>query len=372
MSDMKYPFLDLATVNAPYAQALKRAATDLIDSGRYIGGAECDAFEHELAAFVGTDYAVGLSNGLDALRLILRGYMELGRLEPGNEVIVPANTYIATVLAISDAGLKPVFVDADDATLNIDSSLIEAAVTERTRAIMTVHLYGRPAYDKVMADLSSRYNLIVIEDNAQAIGASVDGRMTGALGHAAAFSFYPTKNVGALGDAGAVTTDDAELAAAVRALSNYGSDCRYHNIYQGFNCRLDPIQAAFLQVKLENIEVETAHRRAIATIYDECIGNELIQKPLHNEPDNCVWHQYVLRTRSRDDFRAYLTANGVGTDIHYAVPPFMQPCYSEYSQIDMPVSRDISNTVLSIPVSTCTTPNDAREIASIINSYSHD
>ena len=279
MSKLKYPFLDLGTVNAAYADGLKAAACRVIDSGRYVGGGECEAFEEQLARHTGTKYAVGVSNGLDALRLILRAYMALGKLAPGDEVIVPANTYIATVLAITDAGLTPVFVDADLSTLNIDTSLIERAVTPRTRAIMTVHLYGRPAYDEVMASVARQHGLLIIEDNAQAIGADVDGTRTGALGDAAAFSFYPTKNVGAIGDAGAVTTNDRALADAVRALSNYGSDSRYHNIYEGFNCRLDPIQAAFLRLKLDDIDTETKHRRALAAIYDAEIDNALVGKP---------------------------------------------------------------------------------------------
>lgn len=372
MNSLKYPFLDLGKVNSAYIDDLKQAADRVLDSGRYIGGAECEEFEKELAAFTGTPYAVGVSNGLDALRLILKAYIALGRLAQDDEVIVPANTYIATVLAITDAGLKPIFVDADFSTLNIDTSLIEKSLTPATKAIMTVHLYGRPAFDKTMSDLAAKHNLIIIEDNAQAIGAEVDGIKTGALGDAAAFSFYPTKNVGAIGDAGAVTTYDKSLADAVRALANYGSDTRYHNIYQGYNCRLDPIQAAFLRVKLSKTDLETMHRRRLAAIYDNRINNPLIIKPLRDNPDNCVWHQYVVRAENREHFRTYLAANGIGSDIHYAVPPYLQPCYSQYSDLHMPATERISATVLSLPISSCTSENDAAEIADIINSYTYD
>ena len=267
MSELKYPFLELGTVNAPYKEALKAAAARVIDSGRYVGGAENEAFESELAAHTGTRYAVGVSNGLDALRLIFKAYIGLGRLREGDAVIVPANTYIASVLAVTDAGLRPVFAEPCSATLNLDTSRLEEVYTPDVKAVLTVHLYGRACYDTVLDDFAHRHELIVVEDNAQAIGAEACGfGRTGSLGHAAAFSFYPTKNVGAVGDAGAVTTSDKELADTVRALANYGSDRRYHNIYQGYNCRLDPIQASFLRIKLAHIDAETAHRRSIAAV----------------------------------------------------------------------------------------------------------
>lgn len=373
---MKYPFLDLGTLNRPYAQRLKEAADAVIDSGRYIGGAEVQAFEEELAQATGTAYAVGVSNGLDALRLIFKAYIELGRIAPGDEVIVPANTYIASVLAVTDAGLCPVLVEPDPISMNIDSSRIEAAVTPRTRAILTVHLYGKAAYDETMTQTAQRHGMLIVEDNAQAIGADAavaapsGSTRTGALGDAAAFSFYPTKNIGALGDAGAVTTDDAALAAAVRALANYGSDRRYHNIYQGYNCRMDPIQAAFLRIKLRDMDTVTAARRRLARIYSESITNPLITKPQHAHPDRDVWHQYVIRTPERDRLAAYLAGNGVGTDIHYATPPHRQPCYSELPGTDSyPITDTIARTVLSIPVSACTSPDDARAISQIINDF---
>lgn len=375
MSDLRYPFLDLGMVNAEYAARLKEAAIRVIDSGRYIGGAENEAFESELARMTDTDFAVGVSNGLDALRLIFRAYIELGRLKPGDEVIVPANTYIASVLAITDNGLSPIFVEPDTETLNLDTSLIEGAVTPHTRAILTVHLYGRACYDRALAEAAQKHGLLVIEDNAQAVGAEAayasprGTTRTGSLGDAAAFSFYPTKNIGALGDAGAVTTSDPELARTVRALANYGSTKRYHNIYEGYNCRLDPIQAAFLRIKLKHLDRESERRRAIAAVYDTELVNPAISKPLMTSPDRCVWHQYVVRTQQRDKLMRYLADNGVGTDIHYAVPPHRQPCYCRYADLQLPVTDRLAAEVISLPVSACTSPTDAAEIAHIINAF---
>lgn len=365
------PFLDLAAVNAPYADRLHAAAARVIDSGRFVGGAEVESFEAELAAFTGTKYAVGTANGLDALRLILRAYIELGRLAPGDEVIVAANTYIASVLAITDCGLRPVLVEPDPRTLNLDTSRIEAAVTPRTRAVMPVHLYGRACHDAALQELADRLGLIVVEDNAQAIGArsALDGRRTGALGHAAAFSFYPTKNVGALGDAGAVTTDDEALAKAVRALANYGSDRRYHNIYKGLNSRLDPLQAAFLRVKLPHTDDENGLRRRLAAVYESEIDSRAVGKPLFTG-DDMVWHQYVIMTEDRDGLRQFLSDHGVGTDVHYAVPPHRQPCYADMSGLTaLPVTEYLADRVLSLPIARGTSEDDARRVASLINQF---
>lgn len=370
-----YPFLDLATVNAPYIDEIRRTAIDVIDSGRYIGGKEVEGLEYDLCQLTGAPYAVGVSNGLDALRLILRAYIELGRLQPGDEVIVPANTYIASVLAVTDSGLKPVFVEPDPVTMNLSGEGVTAAIGTNTKAIMPVHLYGRAAWDEKMAEVAHDNGLIVVEDNAQAIGASAafpglyGKHATGALGHAAAFSFYPTKNIGALGDAGAVTTHDKELAATVAALHNYGSDRRYHNIYAGLNCRLDPIQAAMLRVKLRHIDSETEHRRALAKIYSSHITNPKVTLPLIDKPDLSVWHQYVVRVADRDAFREYLASHGVQTDVHYATPPHLQPCYSNYATLDLPITCRIASEVVSLPISACTTEADAIEIAEIINRY---
>jgi degT/dnrJ/eryC1/strS aminotransferase len=378
MIEIKYPFLDLATVNAPYFEAMTKAASRVIESGRYIGGAEVEAFEREMGALCMMPYAVGVSNGLDALRLILEGYKALGRLKEGDGVIVPANTYVASVLAVTQAGLTPVLVDPDEVTMNLSAKGIEEGLGERTRAVMPVHLYGRVAWNEEMADAAKRHNLIVIEDAAQSIGArsAVKGLhgsyMAGGLGDAAAMSFYPTKNVGAIGDAGCVMTHDSELADTVKALANYGSDRRYHNIYCGFNCRLDPIQAAMTRVKLADVSRANARRFARAVAYDRHITHPLIRKPLIGPTvTDCVWHQYVIRVADgrRDDLQSYLASQGVGTDIHYAVPPHLQPCYKDLKHRPLPVTEQMAGEILSLPISDCTTEKEARQIANIINRF---
>lgn len=375
---MRYPFLDLVKVNEPYRDELIAAATRVIESGRYVGGSEIEAFEHELGNMLRVPYVVAVSNGLDALRLILRAYVELGIMEPGDEIIVPANTYIASILAITDAGLTPVLVDADYNTLNLDTSLIEQAITNRTRGIMTVHLYGRVAWDNHLADIARRHNLKVIEDTAQAIGARATSTglygsdRAGALGDAGAFSFYPTKNIGALGDAGAIATHDKDLAQAVRALANYGSDRRYHNIYAGFNCRMDPIQAAMLRVKLSHTDEENADRFARALAYHRTIDHPTVITPTMTQAviDN-VWHQYVIRVTDgkRDEMVRKLADAGVGTDIHYAVPPHRQPCYCDRLRHgSLPVTETLAGQIISMPIATGTSVKDAADIARIINS----
>lgn len=358
------PFLDLREVNDPLMPALLEAAARVITSGRYVGGEEVEAFERGLAADTGVDHAVGVSNGLDALRLIFMAYIELGRLRPGDEVIVPSNTYIASVLAVTGCGLRPVFVEPRIDTLNLDPARIEAALTPRTRAILPVHLYGRAL--RLPRELKERF--IIVEDNAQAIGARLDGVRTGALGHAAAFSFYPTKNIGALGDAGAVTTSDPDLAAAVRALSNYGTDRRYHNLYAGFNCRLDPLQAALLRVKLARLDEESERRRALARVYDAEIANPRVIKPLipANEAEH-VWHQYCLLVAdgSRERLRGRLLEAGVATDVLYPCPPHRQPCYSAaYGHLSLPLADRVAAQVMSLPMGPGT---DAAAIAAVLN-----
>ncbi len=372
---MRYPFLDLATVNAPYIDAINQATRGVVESGYYIGGPVVAQFEQMLAQATGAAFAVGTSNGLDALRLIFRAYIELDRLREGDEVIVPANTYIASILAVTDNRLEPVFVEPSPSTLNLDTSRLATAVTERTRAILTVHLYGRSCYDAEMRAVADRHNLIIVEDNAQAIGArSVQGVATGALGDAAAFSFYPTKNLGAMGDAGAVTTNDEQLATAVRALANYGSDRKYHNIYEGLNCRFDPIQAAILVAKFPYLERENAHRAAIAAVYEAEIANQAIEKPLYAKDGSMVWHQYVVQVDNRDEFRNYLVDNGVGSDVHYATPPHRQPCMRRFANLELPITDRIARRCVSLPISTCTSLDDAHDIAQIINRYNpnHD
>ena len=371
---MKYPFLQLSEVNSRYADELKTAANRVIESGWYLNGNENKAFEQELALKCNSKYAVATSNGLDALRLIFRAYMELGKLSPGDEVIVQANTYIASILSISDNGLTPILVEPCKTTFNLDSSLIEDSITSRTKAILVVHLYGTPCWDEKIKDIAQRYNLLVIEDNAQSIGASSDTTginghyTTGSLGDAAAFSFYPTKNIGALGDSGAITSSDEELIKTVRALANYGSDRRYHNIYKGLNCRMDEIQAAFLRVKLQHLDSESKHRNEIAKTYDACITNPLITKPLIFDSMTQVWHQYVIRCTHRSALCKYLEKNGVGTDIHYATPPHLQPCYKDFFKGNYPITEQLANEVISLPIASI--DNDAaKEIAQIINSF---
>lgn len=378
MSKMRYPFLDLRNVNAPYEDALAEAAARVVRSGRYVGGPEVEAFERELADMTGVPYIIGVSNGLDALRLTLRAMVVRGRLKEGDGVVVPANTYIASVLAITDAGLRPVLVNPDTETMNLSAEGLERALGENegVRAVMPVHLYGRVAWDSDMREICRRHSLAVVEDNAQAIGARstadglYGGRMTGALGDAGAFSFYPTKNTGALGDAGAVATHDPELAKTVRALANYGADRRYHNIYTGFNCRMDPIQAAMLRVKLPYTDKENADRFERALAYERTIERADVVKPLMSKAvTDCVWHQYVIRVAGgkRDAMQKALEALGVGTDIHYAVPPHIQPCYARLPHGDLSLTERMAGELLSLPIAAGTSVADASEIARIIN-----
>lgn len=375
---MRYPFLDLKAVNAPYEHELREAALRVVDSGRYIGGEECAALEETMRRLTGASHAVGTGNGLDALTLILRGYIELGRLCPGDGVMVPANTYIATILAVTAAGLRPVPIDADPLTFNIDGEAITPRDIEQSRAMMVTHLYGRNGWTPVLRDTAMNHDLFVVEDAAQSIGATsategvTGGWMTGHAGHAAAFSFYPTKNVGALGDAGMVTTDDDDLAAAVRALGNYGSDRRYHNIYTGVNSRLDPLQAALVAVKLRHLDTITARRRENADIYARLIDSSYLTTPAWPElTTDHVWHQYVVDAGShRDAFRAYLAENGVGTDIHYPTPPLRQPCYASLDcRKEFPVTDRLAESVVSLPVSEATPASAIGEICRIINRF---
>ena len=372
---IKYPFLDLGRVNEPFLPAIRRAVERVLADGRYIGGNEVEAFERELAAFTGTRHAVGTSNGLDAIRLILRAYMEMGRLKAGDEVIVPSNTFIASVLPVTDCGLTPRFAEPDPSTHNLDPEAVEAAIGPRTRAVITVHLYGRISYSERLAETAKKHGLLLIEDSAQAIGAisAVAGpggsRRAGALGDAAAFSFYPTKNTGALGDAGAVTTDDDELARTVRMLRNYGSERSYHHEMSGLNCRLDSIQAAILREKLPMTDAENAARRATAAVYGSEIRNSHVILPADTGSD-CVWHQYVVRVADRDGFRRFLLDRGVETSVHSPVPTHRQPCYKDYAGLALPVADRLASEVVSLPIAPrCTGTDDAREIAEIINSY---
>lgn len=374
---MKYPFLNLAATQAGYVDELKAAACEVIDSGWFLHGPQTQQLEQEIAGMCQVKHCVAVSNGLDALRLILRAYIELGRLQPGDKVIVPANTYIATVLAISDNGLMPVLCDASSQTLNIDTVLIEPLIDDHVKAVMPVHLYGTPCCDPLLVDIAKRHHLLVIEDNAQAIGAraaspGINGTcMTGGLGHAAGISFYPTKNLGALGDGGAVTTNDETLANAVRALANYGSDRRYHNIYRGLNCRFDEIQAAMLLVKLRHLQQEVDMRRQVAQAYSNSINHPLVTTPTIFADMQQVWHQYVIRVADgqRDALRDHLQQQGIGTDIHYATPPHQQPCYQDISHGSLPVTEQLAREVVSLPIAAPITPDDARIIANAISRF---
>ncbi len=365
------PFLDLKQINGPYMDAITRRLTEVALSGRYIGGDENGRIEKMMTDTIVTECCVGVSNGLDGLFLILEAYKCLGRLKEGDEVIVPANTYIASVLAISRARLVPVPVDADISTLNLDISKIEDALTDRTRAIMTVHLYGRVCWSKQLKQIADRQGLIVVEDCAQSIGASFSGTMSGNLGDAAAFSFYPTKNIGAMGDAGAVTTNDRLLADTVRALANYGTDRRYHNVYRGYNCRLDPMQATVLTVKLPDLNHISDSRRNLAGIYLGSIDNPAVKLP-ETPADSAehVWHQFVVLTDRRDELRRFLADNGVATDINYPTPPHRQPCYADsLSHLDMPVARIVADKCLSLPLNQAMSPNQIRNVADVVNSF---
>lgn len=371
-----YPFLDLGKVNEPYMPRLTEAALRVVQSGRYVGGEEVAAFEAETAHYLGAPFVIGVSNGLDALRLSLRAWVETGCLNEGDEIIVPANTYVASVLAVSDAGLVPVLTDPDPTTMNLSASGMRRVLTPRTKAVMPVHLYGRVAWDEDMASIVKDNGLLVLEDCAQAFGARAvtkglyGSAMAGALGHAGALSFYPTKNIGALGDAGAVVTHDKEFAKTVRALANYGSDRRYHNIYKGFNCRLDPIQAAMLRVKIPSADTENADRFERALAYHRTISHPDVLTPLMSAAvTDCVWHQYVIRVLGgkRDRMKQLLDEQGVQTDIHYAVPPHLQPCYTELPHGPLALTEQLASEVLSLPIATGTSVKDVVEIAEIIN-----
>lgn len=349
------PFLDLKAINEQYREELIIAATRVIDSGWYIHGAELKAFESEFAAYCGTKHCIGVANGLDALTLTLRAWKELGKLKEGDEIIVPANTYIASILAITENRLKPVLVEPDENTYNIDPKLIEQAVGARTKVILAVHLYGQLAAMPEINDIAEKHGLLVLEDSAQAHGAQLNGTKAGAWGDASGFSFYPGKNLGALGDAGAVTTNDDELARTIRALGNYGSHKKYENLYQGVNSRLDEMQAAMLRVKLRHLDIETKRRKEIALAYAEGIIHSALSHPIRSNCTleslkNHVFHLYVVRTTDREALQAQLAKTGVQTLIHYPIAPSQQNAYSSSDLGYFPLTNQIHNEVLSLPM----------------------
>ncbi|GGD85461.1 DegT/DnrJ/EryC1/StrS family aminotransferase [Planktosalinus lacus] len=382
---MKITFLDLHKINTRFETEFQGVFQSFLDSGYYILGNSVTEFENAFANYCGVKHCIGVGNGLDALRLILEGYKMLGKLTEGDEVIVAANTYIATILAIKQAGLTPVLVDAEAETFGFDCSKLEQAMSPKTKAIMPVHLYGQITnMDKVNA-FAIAHNLLVIEDAAQAHGAKIPNSKfqktntgydksshflkAGNLGDAAGFSFYPTKNLGALGDGGAVTTNDEELAEVVKMLRNYGAKTKYVNNLEGFNSRLDELQAALLLVKLKQLDSDNNRRREIAKMYLTQLSNKKIILPTVPDVDAHVFHLFVVRTDSRDEFQQYLTKSGVGSLIHYPIPPHRQKAFSEWNQLSFPVTDRIHNTVLSIPISPVMTNEEVQRVIEVVDSY---
>ena len=362
-------FLDLKGITDLYADEIKQAVDSVIDSGWYLQGNANKQFETDYANYIGTDHCVGVANGLDALIWIYRAYIEMGVMQPGDEVIVPANTYIASILAITENGLKPVLVEPNIETLEMDDRLIEQAITPRTKSILIVHLYGRCAYTEKIGELCRKYNLKLVEDNAQAHGCRYRGKRTGSIGDAAGHSFYPGKNLGALGDGGAVTTNDPELANCVRALANYGSQRKYVFKYCGRNSRLDEIQAAILSVKLRHLDDDNRRRQQIAHYYYEHISNPLITLPRLLPDENNVYHIFPILCPERDRLQQYLTARGIQTLIHYPIPPHKQECYKAWNHWHLPVSEKIHQQELSIPISQVLTDKDMHDVTNALNSF---
>ena len=360
-------YLPLHKINDLHNEELRAAVNRVLDSGWYLNADATRQFETHYAKYIGTRHCVGCGNGLDALKLILLAYMEMGVMQEGDEVIVPANTYIASILAITACGLTPVLVEPDINTLQIDDARIERAITSRTKAVMIVHLYGRCAYTQKIADICKKFNLKLIEDNAQAHGCTFEGQKTGSLGDAAAHSFYPGKNLGALGDAGAITTNDEELASLARALGNYGSSKKYVHDYKGCNSRIDEIQAAVLDVKLLYLDDENNRRKEIASLYINKVQNPLIHLPL-SERDS-VWHIFPVFCERRDELQQYLRENGVETQIHYPIPPHKQQCFKEWNQQSFPITEQIHSQELSIPCHQAMTKEEVDMIIDLLNSF---
>jgi len=363
------PFLDLKDVNAQYRVELIKACTKVIDSGWYVQGNECDLFEQEFAQYCGTKYAIGVANGLDALILILRAYKELGVISDGDEVIVPSNTYIASILAISENNLVPVLVEPDIGSYLIDPLKIENKITSKTKAILPVHLYGQTCEMELINEIAKKYNLKVIEDSAQAHGAFYKNKKAGNIGDASGFSFYPGKNLGALGDGGAVTTNDKKLADTIKALGNYGSHKKYENLYKGINSRLDEMQAAILRVKLSYLNNEIEKRRGVANYYLRHIKNRKIILPTVRADTDHVWHLFVIRTEERERLHKYLLEKGIQTLIHYPLAPHKQKAYCEWSDINYPISESIHEKVLSLPISGVQSIKDTIKVVEVINEF---
>lgn len=364
------PFLSLKDVTALHGEEINAAVTRVVNSGWYLQGKENEKFEQNYSEFIGAKHTIGCANGLDALIWIFRAYIELGVMQPGDEVIVPANTYIATILAITENGLTPVLVEPKLNTLEIDDDLIEKCITPKTKAICIVHLYGRNAYTDKIGALCKKYNLKLIEDNAQAHGCKhVDGRTTGSIGDAAGHSFYPGKNLGALGDGGAVTTNDSELAAAVRALANYGSQKKYVFKYTGRNSRLDEIQAAVLDVKLKYLVEDNTHRKMVANYYYDNIKHPLVTLPDRLPDNQNVYHLFPVLCEKRDALHDYLEKNGVGTIIHYPIAPHKQECYKEWNGMRLPITEYIAEHELSLPIGPSIIMEEVMQVVELINKF---
>lgn len=363
------PFLDLKKINQTYSKEIEAAVNKVLSSGWYINGQEKERFEKNYANFIGSAYSIGVANGLDALRIIIKAYIELGIFKKGDEILVPANTFIASIIAITDNGLIPVLIEADKDSLQIDENEIEKSISSKTKAIMLVHLYGQCSFTKKIIHLSKKYNLKIIEDNAQAHGCKFEGKLTGSIGDAAGHSFYPGKNLGALGDAGAITTSDPELATTIRALANYGSKIKYVNEYKGFNSRLDEIQAAILDVKLKYLDIEIEKRKKIADLYLQKINNPHIKLPVVNDRDSHVFHLFPVLTEKRDDLQTYLKENGINTLIHYPIPPHKQKCYNEMNQLSFPITEEICRNELSLPIGSEISLKEANFISYTINNW---
>lgn len=358
-------FLDLEKINNRFRDEIDLRIKTILDKGWYLQGEENERFCENFAKFCGTKYCLGVANGLDAINLIIKGY----GFGEGDEIIVPANTYIATILAISENRCTPVLVEPDIKTYNINPDLIEEKITDKTKAIMVVHLYGQAVQMEKIWALAKKYNLKVIEDSAQAHGAMYQGKHVGNLSDASAFSFYPGKNLGCLGDGGAITTNDEELYKRVKAIANYGSDRKYHHIYKGTNSRLDEIQAAVLDVKLKYLEADNEKRREIAKYYRENIKNSKIILPETYDKNASVWHVFVVRTENRDEFQKYLSDNGIQTIIHYPTPPHKQGAYKEWNNLSFPITEEIHRTIISLPISPVMTDEEVKKVVEVVNAF---
>jgi dTDP-4-amino-4,6-dideoxygalactose transaminase len=365
----KIDFLDLKNINLKYEQELKDAFNRVLNSGWYIMGQELTHFEEMYAKYCGVKHCVGVANGLDALILVIRAWKEMGKLTEGDEIIVPANTYIASVLAVTENGLIPVFVEPNAASFNLDPDKIEQAITKKTKAILPVHLYGQICDMPAIRKIAVKHNLLVLEDSAQSHGAKIDGIMSGAWGDASGFSFYPGKNLGALGDAGAITTNDSELDSTLRSLRNYGSHKKYHNITCGVNSRLDELQAALLSVKLRHLDDDTEIRRSVAEKYLKGIINDKITLPKIVSAENHVWHLFVIRCTERDALQSYLAENGIQTLIHYPIPPHKQEAYKQYNHLSLPITEQIHEDVLSLPISPVMTLEQVEFVIAVLNKF---